>query len=386
MRDRDIRPSENRPGDSPLPDAHAHWSAPDSLQTDEGMPAALASSRELRTRSSSPVAPPLAGLFSREGPAPRRSLVVWDPGRCWSGFGLTQLAVGAQTHLHRVRLRQEGAREPLAEFLLTWLPEGRDPQHWGIVEVLTTVGDPLGARVALTLLEQADRAVLLAGGPGDKDLVRRIGDLVRADQWDGPALQLVTPADKPSRADRLRRAAWPRGLRVQVIETLAGADAGWSRQLLDTLLADPTGQSQDGASARAGAAGPAGQVAAAGPLPPVAARNPADAQQVALALAARAAGVRACLLLDTTQGRVLARVGESAEAEAARAVRLWQALQDGTTVDDDTELAWSSATRHQVALGLPDSPGQLLLCVAERRWSDPASLRWHLALARNHLT
>lgn len=370
-----------------MPDTHAHWSAPDRLQTDEGMPAAIASSRELRTRSASPVAPPLAGLFTRDGPAPRRSLVVWDPGRCWSGFGLTQLAVGAQTRLHRVRLRQEGAREPLAEFLFTWLPEGRNPQHWGVVEVLTTVGDPLGARVALTLLEQADRAVLLAGGPGDKDLVRRIGDLVRADQWDGPALQLVTPADKPSRADRLRRAAWPRGLRVQVIETLAGADAGWSRQLLDTLLADPSDRSENSASAHAAAIGPAGQAGAAGALPtaPVAASDPSDARQAALALAARAPGVRACLMIDAVQGRVLAQVGEPAEAEATRAARLWQALQDGIAADDDAELAWSSATRHQVALGLPGSPGQLLLCVAERRWSDPAGLRWHLALARNHL-
>lgn len=370
-----------------MPDTHAHWSAPDSIQTDEGMPAAIASSRELRTRSASPVAPPLVGLFNREGPAPRRTLVVWDPGRCWSGFGLTQLAVGAQTRLHRVRLRQEGAREPLAEFLITWLPVGRDPHHWGVVEVLTTVGDPLGARVALTLLEQADRAVLLAGGPGDKDLVRRIGDLVRADQWDGPELQLVTPADKPSRADRLRRAAWPRGLRVQVIEALAGFDAGWTRQLLDTLLAEPAGPGQD-APATLSSADPAPPRAL--PKGPVRATDPADARQAALALAAQAPGVRSCLLLDAAQGLVLAQLGEPAEAEAARAARLWQALQDGTTAtalgDDPAELAWSSGSRHQVALGLAGTPGHLLLCVAERHWSDPASLRWHLALARNHLT
>lgn len=391
----------------------ATWSGPNSIQPDDDGLAATGttgSTRELRTRSPSPAAPRIESLFSRDGAPPQQTIVVWDPGRAWSTFSLTQLSAGpGAPRLHRVLLRQEGAREPLAEFLVTWLPGGSEAKGWGVVEVLTAPGDPLGTRIALTLLEQADRAVLLAGGAGDKDLMRRIGDFVRSAQWDGPSLLMVSPADKPSRADRLRRGSWPRGLRVHVLEVFASPEPSWTQQLLAMVLGDgapqedspapsgepwaktlPTGAptaaprampgTRAGTSTRATPVG-AQATAALRDLP--SAGSDADPLRAALALAARAPGVLACALLDAADGEVLASLGPAQVAnDAARcAARMWQAQGNAAT-----ELGWSTATCHHVVLPVGRQRPQLLLAVADREFGEPASVRWHLAVARNHLT
>lgn len=371
------------------------WSGPNSIHPDDGHPL-VASTRELRTRSASPAAPSIDSLFGREdsdGPRPQQTVVVWDAGQFWPGFSLTHLG-GAGSgggngapRLRRVLLRQEGAREALADFLITLLPGGSEANRWGVIEVQTTPGDPLGTRVALGLLEQADRAVLLAGSPGDKDLLRRIADFSRSAPWSGPSLLLVSPADKPSRADRLRRSTWPRGLRAHVLEVFPGSETGWTAQLLSMVLGD--GVPAD--DSRAGVTNPAAtstSTAMPSPAVSVAATASARAQgprgtEAALNLAARAPGVRACAIFDASDGRVTACIGALDEAgeAAGRAARMLQAHGE-PAVD---ELIWHSATRLHLLLTLPDHAPLRLLAVVDRSFGELTSLRWHLAVARNQL-
>lgn len=388
-----------------MPDAfQPTWSGPNSIQPDDGCAAHLASSRELRTRSASPAAPSIDSLFGREdrdGPRPQQTVVVWDAGQSWPGFSLAHLggahAAGADTaaRLHRVLLRQEGAREALAEFLITLLPGGNEANRWGVIEVKTAPGDPLGTRVALGLLEQADRAVLLAGGTGDKDLVRRIADFSRSAPWSGPLLLLVSPADKPSRADRLRRSSWPRGLRAHVLEVFAGTEAGWTAQLLAMVLGDGAPADDSGGSVAAPASAPTQNPnPSSSPLTTAAAASARPdglrGAEAALTLASRAPGVRACAIFDAAEGRIAACIGALDEAgdAALRATRMLQAHGDAAALD---ELIWHSATRQHIALALPGLRGLCgktplrLLAVVDRAFGELATVRWHLAVARNQL-
>jgi hypothetical protein len=178
------------------------WTGLNSIQPDDDLPG-FTVTRELRTRSATPNAPRLDTLFARDNAPPAQVLVVWDPGHHWPQFSLTHLALPPTQPLQRVLLRQENASEVMAEFFVAG-SGAIGPSGWACVQVVTQPGDPLGLRIGLSLMEQAPRAVLLAGGPADKDLVRRIGEFVRSSQWEGPPLIVVAPADKPSRAERLR--------------------------------------------------------------------------------------------------------------------------------------------------------------------------------------
>jgi hypothetical protein len=388
------------PPEIALPDAfQPTWSGPNSIQPDDGASSHLASLRELRTRSASPAAPSIDSLFGREerdGPRPQQTVVVWDAGQSWPGFSLTHLHGASQgggsapARLHRVLLRQEGAREALADFLITLLPGGNEANRWGVIEVQTAPGDPLGTRVALGLLEQADRAVLLAGGPGDKDLVRRIADFSRSAPWSGPSLLLVSPADKPSRADRLRRSAWPRGLRAHVLEVFPGSEAGWTAQLLSMVLGDGA-PADEGGGGGSGGGGIAPSASAATAPPSAGASAPSTARpdglraaETALTLATRAPGVRACAIFDAREGRITACIGALDEAgdAASRATRMLQAHGEAASLD---ELIWHSATRQHIVLALPAHAPLRLLAVVDRAFGELSTVRWHLAVARNQL-
>ena len=354
----------------PVAASKAHSAHPPELDT-----------RELRTRSVSPSAPAIESLLSREGNGgvPPQTLVVWDVGHTWPTFSLTQLdgsdkaapTAHASTRVQRVMLRQEGSQATLAEFLIALLPGHTEAKRWGVIQVRTSPGDPLGTRVALGLLEQADRAVLLAGAPSDKDLLRRLTDFSRSAPWGGPSLLLVSPADKPSRADRLRRSNWPRGLRTHVLEVFPGSEPGWSAQLLAMVLGE-------GAAADSGGA----HVAATAPLRSD--RTGGNGTEAALTLVTQAPGVVASALFDASSGDLCAVQGARDEATAAagRATRMLQALDEAAALE---ELTWHSAKRLNLVLALPDHPRLHLLAVADRDFGELAALRWHLAVARSQL-
>lgn len=218
----------------------AAWAGPSSLPADPPTTVPV-STRELRTRAETPSAPPVQTLFSRDSVQPQQTVAVWDPSGSWPGFSIAQLALAAHGRISEISLMQEQGTEPVALLRSTVLPTPSG-QALGVIEVEASFADNRSLSVALTLLEQADRAVILAGANGDKDLIRRINDFVRADAWRGTSLLLVSPADKPSRADRLRRATWPRGMKMHVLELFSVNDPGWSQQLISLVTGFASGE------------------------------------------------------------------------------------------------------------------------------------------------
>lgn len=405
----------------------AAWAGPSSLPADPPTTVPV-STRELRTRAETPSAPPVQTLFSRDSVQPQQTVAVWDPSGSWPGFSIAQLALAAHGRISEISLMQEQGTEPVAMLRSTVLPTPSG-QPLGVVEVDASFADNRGLSVALTLLEQADRAVILAGANGDKDLIRRINDFVRADAWRGPSLLLVSPADKPSRADRLRRATWPRGMKMHVLELFSVNDPGWSQQLISLVTGfasgEPTvpGAMDDGpADAEAPRPEPAPPVvpakaapapvptpaharsAAAAPVVPPPAVSPALAPLVVtsalpdvsatvmnrvLRVLSMGVGVTACAVVAIEDARVLSVQAQTEdqltllEGAARAGCALWRAHRALGAGQPLLELSWGSPTHHHLALPVPRQPGLLILANVEREFGDLSAARWQLAVARN---
>ncbi len=405
----------------------AAWAGPSSLPADPPTTVPV-STRELRTRAETPSAPPVQTLFSRDSVQPQQTVAVWDPSGSWPGFSIAQLALAAHGRISEISLMQEQGTEPVAMLRSTVLPTPSG-QPLGVVEVDASFADNRGLSVALTLLEQADRAVILAGANGDKDLIRRINDFVRADAWRGPSLLLVSPADKPSRADRLRRATWPRGMKMHVLELFSVNDPGWSQQLISLVTGfasgEPTvpGAMDDGpADAEAPRPEPAPSVvpakaapapvptpaharsAAAAPVVPPPAVSPALAPLVVtsalpdvsatvmnrvLRVLSMGVGVTACAVVAIEDARVLSVQAQTEdqltllEGAARAGCALWRAHRALGAGQPLLELSWGSPTHHHLALPVPRQPGLLILACVEREFGDLGAARWQIAVARN---
>lgn len=407
----------------------AAWAGPSSLPAAPPTTVPV-STRELRTRAETPSAPPVQTLFSRDSVQPQQTVAVWDPSGSWPGFSIAQLALAAHGRISEISLMQEQGTEPVAMLRSTVLPTPSG-QPLGVVEVDASFADNRGLSVALTLLEQADRAVILAGANGDKDLIRRINDFVRADAWRGPSLLLVSPADKPSRADRLRRATWPRGMKMHVLELFSVNDPGWSQQLISLVTGfasgEPTvpGAMDDGpADAEAPRPEPAPPVvpakaapapapvptpaparsAAAAPVGPPPAVSPALAPLVVtsalpdvsatvmnrvLRVLSMGVGVTACAVVAIEDARVLSVQAQTEdqltllEGAARAGCALWRAHRALGAGQPLLELSWGSPTHHHLALPVPRQPGLLILACVEREFGDLGAARWQIAVARN---
>jgi hypothetical protein len=410
----------------------AAWAGPSSLPADP--PTAVpVSTRELRTRAEMPTAPPVQTLFSRDSVQPQQTLAVWDPSGSWPGFSMAQLAMAAHGRISEISLMQEQGTSPVALLRSTVLPTPSG-QPLGVIEVEASFADTRSLSVALTLLEQADRAVILAGANADKDLIRRINEFVRADAWRGPSLLLVSPADKPSRADRLRRAAWPRGMKMHVLELFAVNDAGWSQQLISLVTGFASGEPTVPGPTEADIeppAAPAVQSTAPAPVPtPVAvqkvvqkpaptpivtaatpgpARPPAPAVSPALApLAVSSAlpdvsgtvmnrvlrvlsmgiGVTACAVVAVEDGRLMSVQTRSEDqlalldGAARTGCALWRTHRALGAGQPLMELCWSGPSHHHLALPVPRQPGLLILACVEREFGDLSAARWQIAVAR----
>ena len=145
---------------APAPD-EAHgvtWAGPSSIPADDPHSVPV-TTRELRTRAELPTAPPVPTLFSRESTPPQQTLAIWDPSGSWPGFSILQLALAAHGRISEITLVQEQQPDtPVARLRSTVLPTPSG-QPLGVLEVEASFNDPRGLSVALTLLEQADRAV-----------------------------------------------------------------------------------------------------------------------------------------------------------------------------------------------------------------------------------
>jgi hypothetical protein len=404
----------------------AAWAGPSSLPADPPTTVPV-STRELRTRAETPTAPPLQTLFSRDSVQPQQTVAVWDPAASWPGFSIAQLALAAHGRISEISLMQEHGTEPVARLRSTVLPTPSG-QALGVVEVEAAFTDNRSLSVALTLLEQADRAVILAGANADKDLIRRINDFVRSDAWRGPSLLLVSPADKPSRADRLRRATWPRGMKMHVLELFSVNDPGWSQQLITLVTGyasgEPTVPGAIDPPAEAPAPVPAPTVQPSPPPPaqtmatpktrpmPAPTPPPTSSPAVSPALAPLAVtsalpdvsaavmqrvlrvlsmgvGVTACAVVAVEDARLLRAQTQTddqlpaLEATARAGCALWRAHRALGAGQPLLELCWSSPTHHHLALPVPRQPGLLLLASVEREFGDLSAARWQIAVARN---
>jgi hypothetical protein len=359
------------------------WTGLNSIQPEDDL-SGFTVTRELRTRSATPNAPRLDTLFARDNAPPAQVLVVWDPGHHWPQFSLTHLALPPTQPLQRVLLRQEKASEVMAEFFVA-SSGAIGPAGWACVQVVTQPGDPLGLRIGLSLMEQAQRAVLLAGGPADKDLVRRIGEFVRSSQWEGPPLFVVAPADKPSRAERLRKATWPRGLRAHVLELFPNPAPDWTAELL-RLVCGEASLSEDRRNAS-----PSTPPAAPGASP----QTPSTPPQVlasprmpqlpnALDLACEAPGALACALWDHLGAKLLGGRGspDLLEEVTRQAALFWSGR--GDDLEPVEALCWSTRHRHVLCMPLAQNPDRLLLLAIDREFGDLSQARWQLAVARQH--
>ena len=396
---------------------HPAWAGPSSLPADPPTTVPV-STRELRTRAETPSAPPVQTLFSRDSVQPHQTVAVWDPSGSWPGFSIVQLALSAHGRISEISLMQEQGTDPVALLRSTVLPTPSG-QPLGVIEVEASFADTRSLSVALTLLEQVDRAVILAGANGDKDLIRRISEFVRADAWRGPSLLLVSPADKPSRADRLRRAAWPRGMKMHVLELFSVNDPGWSQQLISLVTGFASGEPTVPGPVEPPVAEPAVTPVAAVmsvatvakvdlPKPavepaPKAASEPATLARtlagvpldVSAAVANRVLqvlsmgiGVTACAIVAVEDGRLLSMQTRAEDQVAvidgaARAgSALWRAHRALGAGQPLTELCWSSPAHHHLALPVPRQPGLLIVACVDREFGDLTAARWQIAVAR----
>lgn len=391
---------------SPEDPRSAAWAGPSSLPAD--LPTTVPiSTRELRTRAETPTAPPVQTLFSRDSVQPQQTVAVWDPSASWPGFSIAQLALAAHGRISEISLMQEHGTEPVAMLRSTVLPTPSG-QPLGVIEVDAPFADNRGLSVALTLLEQADRAVILAGANGDKDLIRRINDFVRSDAWRGPSLLLVSPADKPSRADRLRRATWPRGMKMHVLELFSVNDPGWSQQLISLVtgfasgeptVPGPTDSTPEPAPAAATppkpvqppASTPVHAALASVAIPSALPDVSTTVMHRVLKVLSMGIGVTACAVVAVEDAHLLGvQTPTGADDQrvliegAARAgCALWRAHRALGAGQPLLELCWSGPTHHHLALPLPRQPGLLLLACVEREFGDLSAARWQIAVARN---
>ncbi|MFM2341148.1 MAG: hypothetical protein RLZZ592_801 [Pseudomonadota bacterium] len=333
--------------------------APPSLETMTGdIPLQR---RELRTRADRPDAPSRTDLFRADAPTPTRHLVVWDPQGCWPGFDLGALARGVQAGLAETLLIQEQLPDPPVARLCSAVVPAPGGGWIGVLQVEASPADSRSIGVALALLGQADHALVLAGSSRDKDMVLRIGERVRPDSWSGPPLQLLSPADKPSRADRLRRALWPRGLTIQVIEPPLSCEPDWTARLIAQVC---------GLSA-----------------------PPAEIDEVLadrmLAVLAMAPGVVAAALVEHPSAELLslqattAQAPQHARSAACQGCAMWQARASVPGAAPLQELLWAEPGLHHLMLPLPRRPDLLLLACIDREFGDLAAARWQAAVARN---
>lgn len=380
--------------------------------------------RELRTSDARPNAPRAGMLFSRESSPPALLVALWDISRSWPGLGLDRLAADARhgsARLDEVRLFRQIDTTPLAviEHTVVVVPDADagSAQTVGVVQVHASVADTQATHVALTLLEQADHVLLLAGEAGDEAAIRQLLAFAGQSHWTGPRLRWVLPLGHSQGARRLRGVAWSKGLRIRILETSQpGADCSpwpWLQNLLtrtaqapapvtsaapapsppaltvnhppNTLPENPVTRHKaprnaaESTNAHPVRANPGHGQGGDGARP-----APAICEQ-ALTLVAMAPGVIAAAVIDCRDGSLLAQHGAQNMVQlcASAATQLWAAYDALPGVETLHELEWASGQRHHLLLPLRHHPGLCLLAAVDREFGDLAAARWQLAVARN---
>lgn len=374
------------------------WSSLNSVAPPLGEPAGNEPPRVrlLRTSDLKPSAPRLQDFFPREPRAIERWVVFWDPGRSWPAHALADLAGEGGRAPGATRLAHAEGERTFAVVHHTLL-QGDDGRLLGVLHIEADAADAASADVALMLLERSDHAAVLTGYSSEyREVPRRLQQFCGQGAWRGPAMQFVIPQDKPSRADRLRRVAWPRSMDVRVVEASFSRAPGWLAPLLERVTDSPAFRSS-------GRMAPVPAQAAldtpALPLPaPFAdealaelpARPALEACARAADVAALAPATLATAVLDACSHAILGATGDTADIEAATriALQLWGAgaRETAPSLPLD-ELLWQGRERVLLAQPLPEHPGLLLVSSFDREHADfdLRQARWQLAVARHDI-
>lgn len=351
--------------------------------------------RLLKTTDAKPTAPRLQDFLPRESRTIERWLTFWDPGRSWPHHALADLCGEGVSAPGTTRLAHaDGERTyALVHHTVVLADDGR---LCGILHIEADALDAASADLALMLLERSDHATILTGYSSEyREVPRRLQQFCGQAAWRGPVLQFMIPQDKPSRAERLRRVAWPRSVEVRVTEAPSHRAPGWLAPLLDRAC--------DGASFRRlrrhGPAALAPVETPQLPLPePFAAEALAELPErpalEACAAAADIAGLApaaiASAVLDACSHAILGAVGDTDAIETATriALQLWgAAAHESAPSLPTTELRWQGRERLLMAQPLAAHPGLLLVATFDRDDAafDLRHARWQLTVAQHEL-
>ncbi len=359
--------------------------------------------RELRTTDAAPDAPALAQIFGKTAATEHTWLVIWDAARSWPALAMVDLAEAGNGVLTELAMRREGQLAPLlhAEHVELTL----DGRALSVLLLRTLPHHTPSMKLALSVMRQADRLVVMAGGTTDPEWQQVLEKSCAEAGWQGPTWQLAVPVEQPTRAARLRRHVWPAGLRVQAFDWPRTGRPAWNLDLLRRVLLEPLGTAAppplSGAPAgpdlesrvsrlkphRLATIADASQAAPRDELPPLG--LPDRLHRVACEQLIGVPGVRACAVLRLADAALLVQQGDAdwlaaGAAETGRVARGWR--QDGAAEAPPDTLSWTHAQRQHLLLRLPEDGRDLaLLALSEPGATDPAELRWMATVARNAL-
>lgn len=355
--------------------------------------------RILRTSDAKPTAPKLQDLFPRDTRPIDRVLTFWDPSSTWPQNALLDLSGEGVTPLGATRLAKADDDRTFA-LIHHMAVDAADGVRYAILHVEASPLDSASADVALMLLERSDHAVVLTGGSAEhRELPRKMQEFCRQATWRGPTLQFISPQDKPSRADRLRKITWPRSLRVQVVEMLPDTTPGWLPRMLDRLLDDvefpglvrpAAPQEASRATIQPADTDPDDALPLPAPwsgeaLASLPERPSEAAARGVVSVAKLAQGCLGSALLDAASHGMLARSGDTSLLIGG----VDGALRRTVNVADDSDaiegVSWYSAALQYLAMPVPKQPGLWLLGVFDRPTCELPQARWQFTVALNEL-
>ncbi|MGY0194754.1 hypothetical protein ACWA7J_06725 [Leptothrix sp. BB-4] len=359
--------------------------------------------------------------------------MIWDPSRHWPALAMVDLAEAGSGVLTELAMRREGQLAPLLHVEHVELT--LDGRALSVLLLRTLPHHAASLRLALSLMRQADRLVVMGGSDKDLDWQNQLARALGSEGWQGPVWQIATPLEHPTREARLRRHAWPGGVRAQPFGWPRAGRPGWNLDLLRRVMLEPIGLSVVPASphppsppdreprvsrpkpqrlnrlvsipsgapasplssseaARPAEAPAAQQTAPQKPaLPPLG--EPDRLHHVACDQLIAVPGVRACAVLRLADASLLAQRGDadwlaSGATQTRRVAQGWRPDGHDAASSQENEpadvLSWTEDQRQHLLLRLPDDGrGLALLALGDAGTTDPAELRWMATVARNTL-
>lgn len=346
-------------------------------------------------------------------------IVLIDPARIWAGAVVKALSDAGGQPIERLHLREQGTLRTLATIERTAIVRRLD-DTLKVYHAEVRASGRENAEISQALMERSHMTAVVVGPLQPLAIDSLLGSLHRATlepTWCCPALLFLLPPSAVWIGNKIAGIAWPRGLRVQILnEPMSGASAVWNavlgmwNQVKDSRPLDGPGQSPaaeaDEFPIRISELALGGNGAAAEPVrlfpvatsPPLSTRAglPIDSQRAAQALSEvlRADGLLACAIVDAGTGFVLAHeqrdtlqldldIAAAAASQVLRSQRL--AARSMGLHDHIEELMVSAASRQQVLRVLSRHPELFLFALLDKQRTNLALVRFRLLEAEKNL-